>query len=60
MGLPCFKTLDCWHVHFKVVEYLRQELTPVQWNETFEKPQTPKMVSLAELIEKVQKTAAKK
>jgi hypothetical protein len=57
MGLPCFKTLDCWHIHFQVVDYLRQELTDAQWKESFEKPQTPKILSMAALIEKAQKKA---
>ena len=60
MGLPCFKTLDCWHIHFQVVEYLQQKLSSEEWTNAFEKPQTPKMVSLAELIEKAQKLAKKK
>ena len=57
MGLPCFKTLDCWYIHFHVVEYLRQELSTSQWQVTFEKPPTPKMLSLAQLLEKAQKQA---
>ena len=57
MGLPCFKTLDCWHIHFQVVDYLRMELTGADWKETFEKPPIPKIVSLATLIEKAQKKA---
>ena len=60
MGLPCFKTLDCWYIHFQVVEYLQQELSDTEWQDAFEKPSTPKMVSLAELIEKAQKLGAKK
>ncbi|NOQ67329.1 MAG: hypothetical protein GQ556_08975 [Desulfobacterales bacterium] len=60
MGLPCFKTLDCWHIHFQVVEYLQQELSPAEWQDAFERPPTPKVLSLAELIEKVQKLAPKK
>ena len=31
MGLPCFKTLDCWFEHFMVEEHLRQELTVEEW-----------------------------
>ena len=58
MGLPCFKTLDCWHIHFPVVDYLRQELTDAEWGESFEKPVTPKILSLAQLIDKAQKKAA--
>ena len=57
MGLPCFKTLDCWYIHFNVVEYLRQELSAVEWEDSFEKAPIPKILSLAELIEKVQKQA---
>jgi len=60
MGLPCFKTLDCWHIHFQVVEYLQQKLSTAEWQKTFEKPTTPKMVSLVELIEKAQKLAKEK
>ena len=57
MGLPCFKALDCWYMHFNVVEYLGQELSAAEWKESFEKPPTPKILSLAELIEKAQKQA---
>lgn len=57
MGLPCFKTLDCWYIYFEVVEYLQQELSDTEWQESFEKPPTPKLLSLAELIEKAQKQA---
>ena len=57
MGLPCHRTLDCWHIHFRVVEYLRQELSAAVWEESFEKPQTPKILSLAALVEKFQKKA---
>ena len=59
MGLPCFKTLDCWYIHFNVVDYLRQELAPAEWEASFEKPPTPKILSLAELIEKAQKQTKK-
>jgi hypothetical protein len=60
MGLPCFKTLDCWYIHFQVVEYLKQELSETEWKESFEKTPTPKIISLAELIEKAQKQAQDK
>ncbi|KPK26902.1 MAG: hypothetical protein AMJ61_07660 [Desulfobacterales bacterium SG8_35_2] len=59
MGLPCFKTLDCWYIHFNVVDYLRQELAPAEWEASFEKLPTPKILSLAELIEKAQKQTKK-
>ena len=59
MGLPCFKTLDCWYVYFQVVEYLRRELSDTEWRDVFEKVPAPKLLSLAELIEKAQKQAKK-
>ena len=59
MGLPCFKTLDCWHPYFDVVAYLRNELTAADWQKSFEKEPIPKMLSLAELIDKAQKRAKK-
>lgn len=57
MGLPCFKALDCWFMYFDVVGFLQQELTETEWQETFAKEPTPKIVSLAELIEKAQRQA---
>ena len=55
MGLPCFKTLDCWFEHFLVEEYLRKELTPEEWEKVFDKPPKSKMLSLVELIEEAKK-----
>ncbi|MFQ5484986.1 MAG: hypothetical protein ACE5DO_06600 [Desulfobacterales bacterium] len=57
-GLPCFKTLDCWHSHFPVVEYLRKELTAEQWKTVFMNQPKKKMLSLLDLIE--QAKASKK
>ncbi len=50
-GLPCPKTLDCWHIHFDVAAYLEEALTPEQWDKAFERPPKPKMMTLLELIE---------
>lgn len=51
-GLPCARTLICWHTYFPVEAFLRAELTQEQWNDTFEAPARPKLLSLVELIEK--------
>lgn len=59
MGLPCFKTLDCWYPHFLVEEYLREELGPEEWKKAFTKPKTTKMVSLLELIEQAKERTEK-
>ena len=55
MGLPCFKTLDCWFEHFLVEEYLRKELSPEEWERVFNKPPKSKMLSLVELVEEAKK-----
>ncbi len=59
-GLPCARTLDCWHPYFNVAEYLRGVLSPEEWTAAFERPIKPKMQSLAELIEQAQKNVAGK
>lgn len=50
-GLPCFKALDCWHSHFAVEEYMREELSEEQWEEAFVRSSKSKTQSLVELIE---------
>ncbi len=54
-GLPCFKTIDCWHLYFRVEDLLRKELTPEEWVQAFETPPKPKMISLVEMIEQAKK-----
>ena len=58
-GLPCTKTLDCWYNHFLVEEFLRKELTPDEWENAFETPAKPKMISLVEMIELAKKRTQK-
>lgn len=57
VGLPCVKTLDCWYIYFHVVEHLQQELSDAEWQESLAKPPIPKLLSLAELIDKAQNQA---
>jgi len=54
-GLPCFKTLDCWFEHFRVEEYLRNELDEDEWKKVFERPAKTKVQSLLEIIEQAKK-----
>ena len=54
-GLPCFKTLDCWYDYFLVEAFLQKELTPDQWEKTFKRPKTTKLLSLVELIQEAKK-----
>ena len=54
-GLPCFKTLDCWHTHFNVHAYLKNNLTEDEFKKVFLKKVKPKVLSLFELIEQAKK-----
>lgn len=58
-GLPCFKILDCWQDHFSVEDYLRELLTPDEWERTFERQKSPKLLSLVELIEEAKRRQGK-
>jgi hypothetical protein len=40
-----------------VENYLKKELTAEEWQESFEKPPKPKILSLVEILEQVQKKA---
>jgi hypothetical protein len=51
LGIPCFKTLDCWFEHFPVEECLRGTLTGEEWNRAFRNSGKSKVLSLLELIE---------
>jgi hypothetical protein len=51
MGVPCFKTFDCWFEHFPVEEYLRETLTREDWDRAFQPSGKTKVMSILELIE---------
>ena len=55
MGIPCFRTLDCWFEHFKVEEYLRGVLTVEEWESAFQGPRKTKVMSILELIEQAKR-----
>jgi hypothetical protein len=55
MGIPCFKTLDCWFEHFPVEEYLRETLTVEEWDRAFQGAGKTKVMSILELIEQARK-----
>lgn len=57
-GFPCFKALDCWYPYFQVVDFFRQELSADDWQAAFEKPARPKILTLVEVLDQVQKRVA--
>ena len=54
-GTPCFKIPDCWHSHFPVVEFLRNDLGPDQWKDWVSQKPVPKILSLVDLIARAKK-----
>jgi len=54
-GEPCFKIIDCWYRHFDVETYLKEHLSPEQWDKLVNRPPKPKVLSLLELIEQAKK-----
>ena len=59
LGLPCFKTLDCWYSHFLVEDYLRGELSAEEWEKAFKRSDKTKTMSLIELIEQAKERTKK-
>jgi hypothetical protein len=55
MGFPCFKILDCWHSHFQVEKFLREQLTPEEWEKVFKRQLKPKVLTLVEMIEQAKR-----
>lgn len=49
--LPCRRIVDCWHPYFPVEAFLKERLTPDQWERCFGGPPKDKIVSLVEIIE---------
>ena len=51
IGLPCFKTLDCWYNLFDVHAYFSEKLTKEDFEKSFLNKVKPKVSSLFDLIE---------
>jgi hypothetical protein len=51
LGLPCFKTLDCWFSYFDVHAHLKEKLTEEDFKKIFLCTVKPKIFSLMGLIE---------
>lgn len=54
-GLPCFKTLDCWHPYFDVHTYLQKTMNEDEFQKVFLSTTKPKVISLVDLIEQAKK-----
>lgn len=58
-GNPCFKALDCWHVHFDAEHFFRMELGDTVFEQIFHAPPKPRLVTLVDLIAKARGTVEK-
>ena len=53
--LPCLRIVMCWQAFFPVEKYLRELLTPQQWESCFESKPKEKIATLIELIEEARR-----
>jgi hypothetical protein len=53
--LPCQRILNCWQPFFPVEKYLREKLTPQQWERCFDRKPKEKICTLIELVEQAQR-----
>jgi hypothetical protein len=51
-GLPCSRTITCWHLCFPVELHLKGLLTEDEWDRCFGRPPKDRLTTLLELIEK--------
>lgn len=52
---PCPRVITCWQPYFPVEDYLKDKLTPAQWDRLFNQAPKHKVTSLVELIEAAKK-----
>lgn len=53
--IPCPRTITCWQPYLPVEEYLKQTLTPQQWDRWSAGKPKEKMASLLDLIDEARK-----
>ncbi len=53
--LPCARIIPCWQAAFDVAAWLKENLSPEQWERFTSAPPRDKMSSLIEIIEKAKK-----
>jgi hypothetical protein len=47
--------ITCWQPYFPVEDYLKEKLTPAQWDRLFNQAPKDKVTTLVELIEAAKK-----
>jgi hypothetical protein len=53
--LPCPRIIACWQPYFPVEAYLKEKLTPAQWDRFCDQAPKHKVTTLVELIEAAKK-----
>jgi len=54
-GLPCERFISCWGQWPDVIESLRNELTPEEWERCFNRPPKNKIETILEIVERARK-----
>jgi len=54
-GLPCARVLSCWHTVFNVEVFLKRHYDPERLAAVWSRPQSSKLVQLADLVSQAAK-----
>jgi hypothetical protein len=54
-GMPCSRTIMCWQVWFPVGTYLRDQLSPDEWDRCFNQPQKDRLTTIFEIVDRIKK-----
>ena len=54
-GMPCARTIRCWQMYFPVEEYLKERLSPAEWNQSFNQPPKDKITTIFEIVDRIKK-----
>jgi hypothetical protein len=54
-GMPCGRTIRCWQIYFPVEEYLKERLSPEEWDRCFNQPSKDKITTIFEIIDRIKK-----
>ncbi|MBN2254405.1 MAG: hypothetical protein JW736_01735 [Deltaproteobacteria bacterium] len=54
-GMPCSRAIRCWQIYFPVEEYLKERLSPEEWDRCFGQPPKDKIATIFEIVERLKK-----
>ncbi len=53
--LPCPRVINCWQGYFPVESFLKEKLTPQEWDRCFNRPPENKIATILDIAEALNK-----